>query len=94
VIVEINPSDAEVRHIEDRDEVRIFNDLGEVRLKVRLTHLVRPGTVSMPKGVWRRHTPNGWTSNTLVPDSLADLGGGACFNDARVDMAKVEATAR
>ena len=90
VIVEINPADAAVRHIEDRDEVRIFNDLGEVRLKARVTHLVRPGTISMPKGVWRRHTSNGWTSNVLVPDTLTDLGAGACFNDARVDMAKVE----
>ena len=51
---------------------------------------MRPGTLSMPKGVWRRHTSNGWTSNVLVPDTLTDLGGGACFNDARVDMAKVE----
>ena len=90
VVVEINPADAEVRQIEDRDEVRIFNDLGEVRLKARVTHLVRPGTVSMPKGVWRRHTSNGWTSNVLVPDTLTDLGAGACFNDARVDMAKAE----
>ncbi len=90
VIVEINPADADARHIEDRDDVRIFNDLGEVRLKARVTHLVRPGTISMPKGVWRRHTSNGWTSNVLVPDTLTDLGAGACFNDARVDMAKVE----
>jgi anaerobic selenocysteine-containing dehydrogenase len=90
VIVEINPADAEVRHIEDRDEVRIFNELGEVRLKAHVTHLVRPGTIAMPKGVWRRHTSNGWTSNVLVPDSLTDLGAGACFNDARVDMAKID----
>jgi hypothetical protein len=24
----------------------------------------------------------------MVPDSLADLGGGACFNDARVQVEK------
>jgi anaerobic selenocysteine-containing dehydrogenase len=90
VVVEINPADADDRQIEDRDDVRVFNDLGEVRLKAHVTHLVRPGTVSMPKGVWRRHTSNGWTSNVLVPDTLTDLGAGACFNDARVDIAKVE----
>jgi len=90
VVVEINPTDADARQIEDRDDVRIFNAMGEVRLKARVTHLVRPGTISMPKGVWRRHTSNGWTSNVLVPDSLTDLGAGACFNDARVDIAKVE----
>ncbi len=44
----------------------------------------------MPKGVWRRHTANGFTSNALTPDTLADLGGGACFNDARVQVEKGE----
>jgi hypothetical protein len=43
----------------------------------------------MPKGVWRRHVMNGFTSNALVPDSLTDVGFGACFNDARVQIEKV-----
>ena len=29
------------------------------------------------------------TGNALVPDSLTDLGAGACFNDARVEVAKL-----
>jgi hypothetical protein len=33
------------------------------------------------------------TSNALVPDSLSDVGGGACFNDARVQIERVEAPA-
>ena len=49
-----------------------------------------PGTVSLPKGLWRRHTANGYTSNALVPDTLTDLGGGACFNDARVQVERVD----
>ena len=40
----------------------------------------------LPKGLWRKHTANGYTANALAPDSLTDLGGGACFNDARVDV--------
>jgi hypothetical protein len=35
-----------------------------------------------------KNTLNGMTGNALVPDSLADLGGGACFNDARVQVAR------
>ena len=92
VRLEIHPADADTRHIEDDDEVRVFNRQGEVRLKARVTPLVRSGTVSIPKGVWRRHTSNGWTSNVLVPDTLTDLGGGACFNDARVNVEKAEAS--
>jgi anaerobic selenocysteine-containing dehydrogenase len=60
-----------------------------VRLPVRVTPAVRRGTVAMPKGVWRRSVANGFTSNALVPDTLTDLGGGACFNDARVQIEKV-----
>lgn len=88
IALDMNPADADARGIEDEDDVRMFNSQGEVTLRARVTPLVRPGTVSTPKGVWRRHTPNGWTSNVLVPDSLTDLGGGACFNDARVEVEK------
>jgi anaerobic selenocysteine-containing dehydrogenase len=34
------------------------------------------------------HTANGYTTNALVSDVLTDLGGGACFNDARVQVEK------
>ena len=34
----------------------------------------------------RRHIANSSTANALVPDTLTDLGGGACFNDARVQV--------
>ena len=54
---------------------------------VALTQDVKPGTVSMAKGLWRKSTYNGSTPNALAPDSLTDLGGGACFNDARVQVA-------
>jgi hypothetical protein len=49
--------------------------------------------VALPKGLWRKHTANGLTANALVPETLTDLGGGACFNDARVQVepAAVEA---
>jgi anaerobic selenocysteine-containing dehydrogenase len=67
----------------------VFNDLGEVHCLVALNKDLRPGTVAIPKGLWRKSTFNGSTSNALVPDSLTDLGGGACFNDARVQVASL-----
>ncbi len=82
----MHPLDAQPRSIADGETVRIFNDLGEVHCEVSITPEVRSGTVSLPKGLWGRSTFNGSTSNALVPDSLADLGGGACFNDARVQV--------
>jgi anaerobic selenocysteine-containing dehydrogenase len=89
VRVHLHPDDARVRGIEDGNDVRIFNALGEVRCRATVAPWLRPGTVSLPKGLWRKHTANGYTSNVLVPDALTDLGGGACFNDARVQVALV-----
>jgi len=60
-----------------------------MRINARISPLVKAGIVAMPKGVWRRNTANGFTSNVLVPDTLSDLGGGACFNDARVQVQKL-----
>ena len=86
VVVDMHPDDAEARHLAHGEVVRMFNDQGEVRLPVRLTPHIARGTVAMPKGVWRRHVTNRFTSNALVPDTLTDLGAGACFNDARVQI--------
>jgi anaerobic selenocysteine-containing dehydrogenase len=87
--LEIHPEDAAARGVEEGDEVRVFNALGEMRCPAHVSPHVRPGTVAYPKGVWRRSVTRGWTSNALVPDTLTDLGGGACFNDARVEIARV-----
>jgi len=85
----MHPDDARARGLADNDLVRIFNDLGEVHCTLNVAASVRPGTVSLPKGVWRRSTRNGVTGTALVPDTLTDLGGGACFNDARVQVASL-----
>jgi anaerobic selenocysteine-containing dehydrogenase len=86
-MLHIHPADAAARGIVQSDAVRVFNALGEMQCPANLTPDVRPGTVAFAKGVWRKNTYNGSTSNALVPDSLTDLGGGACFNDARVQVA-------
>jgi len=85
-MLDMHPDDADARGIADGTAVRIFNALGEVRCKARVATWIRPGIVSLPKGLWFRHTANGRTSNVLIPDTLSDLGGGACYNDARVQV--------
>lgn len=85
----MHPEDAAARDLKDGDAVRIFNALGEVRCNLQVGPWIRPGTVSLPKGLWRKHTANGYTSNALAPDTLTDLGGGACFNDTRVEVSRL-----
>jgi hypothetical protein len=36
--------------------------------------------------LWSHNTLSGTTANALAPDTLTDLAGGACFNDARVQV--------
>jgi len=85
----IHPDDAHAREIADGDAVRIFNELGTVTCHAAVSPVVRPGTVSLPKGLWSRHTLNGSTANALTPDTLSDIGAGACFNDARVQVERI-----
>ncbi|HVF59956.1 MAG TPA: molybdopterin-dependent oxidoreductase [Thermoanaerobaculia bacterium] len=91
VPLEINPDDAAPRGIADGDPVRVWNEYGEVRCAARLTRDLKPGVVLLPKGLWSHNTESGTTANALAPDTLADLGGGACFNDARVEVARAPA---
>jgi anaerobic selenocysteine-containing dehydrogenase len=85
----MHPDDAAERGLADADLVRVFNDQGEVHCPLFVTLSVRPGIVALPKGLWRRSTRNGWTATALAPDTLTDLGGGACFNDARVQVSSL-----
>jgi anaerobic selenocysteine-containing dehydrogenase len=89
VKLHMHPDDAAGRGLSDGDLVRVFNDLGEVHCPLMVEAGIRSGTVSLPKGLWRRSTRNGFTGTALVPDTLTDLGAGACFNDARVQVASL-----
>jgi anaerobic selenocysteine-containing dehydrogenase len=90
LVATLHPEDADARGIADGDDVRVFNDLGEVVCRAEARPSVRPGVVSMPKGAWRKSSRNGFTSTALCPDHVNVVGGGACYNDARVEITKIE----
>jgi anaerobic selenocysteine-containing dehydrogenase len=85
----MHPADAEIRGLANGDMVRVFNELGEAHVPLDVAASIRPGAVSLPKGLWRRSVRNGQTATALTRDSLTDIGGGACFNDARVQVASL-----
>jgi anaerobic selenocysteine-containing dehydrogenase len=85
--VTIHPEDARARGIDSGDRVRVWNDLGEVECIARVDAHVREGVVSIPKGAWMKSSLNGRTSTALTPSNVNVVGGGACFNDARVEVA-------
>ncbi len=82
----LHPDDAASRNLGTGDRVRVHNAYGEVVCRLRVTRDVRPGVALLPKGLWAKHCENGFTANALAPDTLEPLSGGACFNDARVEV--------
>jgi anaerobic selenocysteine-containing dehydrogenase len=85
--LEIHPDDARARGLSDGMRVRVWNDLGEVHLPVRVTDSVPPGVVCSLKGAWMKTSDNGQTVSALAPTHHADICGGACYNDTRVEVA-------
>jgi anaerobic selenocysteine-containing dehydrogenase len=85
--LEMNPADAAARGLADGSVVKVWNELGQVFLPLRVTDAVRSGVVSSEKGAWLRTSRNGQTVSALAPTHKADLADGACYNDTRVEVA-------
>jgi anaerobic selenocysteine-containing dehydrogenase len=83
----LHPADAAPRGLGSGDEARVFNALGEVRLKVLVTDDVVQGTVVAPGVWWSKLSPDRRNVNQLVPQDEADMGSGALFYDVRVEVA-------
>ncbi len=86
---ELAPDDAQARGVADGDPIRIWNQLGEVVCRAKVSPHVRSGVVVLAKGLWRFHTRNGQSSNALIPPTTTDFAGGACYNDARVQVERL-----
>ena len=84
----LNPRDAEFRSLEKGETIRVFNQLAEVIVRLKISDCVKPGVAILPKGAWRKAAINHLTSTALCDDSLSRIGKGATFNDARVEVEK------
>ena len=85
----MNPADAAPRCLGNGNQVRVWNDRGEVLLRLAVTDAVRPGVVASEKGAWLMTSPTGQTISALVSADLkADIAEGACFNDTQVEVSR------
>jgi anaerobic selenocysteine-containing dehydrogenase len=83
----MNAADAAQRGLEDGGDVRVWNDRGQVVLRLEVTDNVAPGVVASEKGAWLMTSRTGQTISALVSADLkADLAEGACFNDTPVEV--------
>jgi anaerobic selenocysteine-containing dehydrogenase len=86
--VYMNHQDALTAGIVDGDMVRVWNDRGECRLKAAVGDHVLPGVV-VTQGLWADSADSKQLVNSLTPDRIADMGGGATFFSGRVSVEKI-----
>jgi anaerobic selenocysteine-containing dehydrogenase len=84
--IHLHPDDAASRGLAAGDRAQITDGRHTIEALVAVDAAMRPGVAAMPKGMWRRDGHRGFTANVFAPDHLADLAGGATFNDARVQV--------
>ena len=89
VAIYMNQQDVIARKLGGSSRVKVFNDKATLEIDLVVDATMRPGVCSIPKGLWLRATNQGVTANAFAPDDLNDLVGGACFNDARVEVTAV-----
>jgi anaerobic selenocysteine-containing dehydrogenase len=83
----IHPADAAARGIADGGTVRTFNDRGSFLATARVSDDARPGVVVGLSIWWSKMCPGGRNANAVTGQELTDMGGGATFYDALVEVA-------
>ena len=86
--VYLSVPDAEARGIVDGDEVRVFNDRGELHRVARVVEgLVATGVACTYKSTWQSMT-GVENVNCVTTDSQADFGRGVAFQSCLVEIVK------
>lgn len=81
----LHPDDAGTRGLVDGDDVVLVNDLGEVRMRLRVSDEVAPGVALVP-GQRPARESGGTTINMLCSTRYSDLGAGATYQSTRLDV--------
>ena len=91
--VTIHPGDARARGIAEGQMVRVFNDRGAFLARAHVSDSARPGLVVGLSIWWAKMCPGGRNANAVTSQELTDMGGGATFHDALVEVARAEPAA-
>ena len=83
--LEIHPQDAEARGVSEGDVVRVSNDRGAIELTAMLNAQLPAGVVAARLD-WAKLHPGGANVNALTSERLTDIGGGATFYSALVEV--------
>ena len=87
----LHPEEAKKRGLEDGQTVELHNDVGVVRLVLRVSDEAPPGVAFVP-GQRPAAEGGGTTVNMLCSDRYSDMGDGATYQDTRLDVRPVPLT--
>ncbi|WP_433742319.1 molybdopterin oxidoreductase family protein [Falsibacillus pallidus] len=87
--VHLNKKDADAIGIQHGELVKLWNERGECHLKANVGDNVLPGVV-VSQGLWADTPDKKQLVNSLTPDRLSDMGGGAVFFSGKVSVGKIK----
>jgi anaerobic selenocysteine-containing dehydrogenase len=82
----MNPGDAGARGVNDGQQVRAYNELGEVEFTLKVSERVPAGTVVTEGVWWSEFIPGGRGVNALTSQRLTDGGRGSTLYDVTVEV--------
>jgi ferredoxin-nitrate reductase len=88
--LEIHPDDAEQRNIEDGDVVTINNELGDVRVRAKLTTEIKKGVVFLPMHWGRSLTGDAGRANNLTSMLIDPVSKEPDFKFSGVEVARYQ----
>lgn len=88
----LHPEDAAKRGLKDGDQVRVFNERGEVGLMLKVVDEVQPGVLLVPGQRPTSEAVSG-TINMLCSDRYTDMGEGATYQSTFLDVGPWKAQA-
>ncbi|NUU77047.1 molybdopterin-containing oxidoreductase family protein [Paenibacillus xylanilyticus] len=84
-MLQIHPEDAARRNIQDSDAVVVWNERGRIELTAKVSEAMLPGTV-ISQGLWWDGSGRKQRVNSLTSNRLSDMGNGATFFSATVEV--------
>jgi anaerobic selenocysteine-containing dehydrogenase len=85
VKIEIASNIAEIHHLQEGDQVRVWNDRGEIKGAVAILPRAHPNTINIDEGIWVQF---GGSVNNLTSSRVSDNGFGSTLYDCLVNIEK------
>jgi anaerobic selenocysteine-containing dehydrogenase len=86
VKVEISIDIAELKGLKDGDEVKVWNDRGQITGSIQIMKQAHPHTINIDEGIWNQF---GGSVNQLTSNRVSDNGLGSTLYDCLVNIEKI-----